>query len=135
MSTELEKFVKNETELGSFYYIASPYTHSDSKVQAQRVSDVAKVVKHIALEWKGIVPFSPVLYTSTLVCDGMQDVPGGWYHFDLSFLRKADVLMILELEGWESSIGIAIEKAFAESRGLRIVRYTLEEVLEGELPF
>lgn len=135
MSTELTKFVTNEASLGSFYYIASPYTHPDPKVQQQRVADVAKAVKHIALEWNGIVPFSPILYTSTLVADGLENVPGGWYHFDLSFLRKADCLMVLQLEGWESSIGIAIEIAFAEARGMRIVRYTLEELLSDDPPF
>lgn len=136
MSKELEKFVTNEASLGSLYYIASPYAHPDLKVQKQRVVDVAKAVKHIALEWKGIVPFSPILYTSTLVADGMEaGPPGGWYHFDLSFLRKADCLMVLELEGWNSSIGIAIEIAFAESRGMRIVRYTLDELLSDDPPF
>ena len=135
MSKELEKFVTNETSLGSLYYIASPYSDSDPKVQQQRVVDVTKAVKHIALNWNGVVPFSPVLYTSTLVDEGLEDVPGGWYHFGLYFLQKADCLMVLELDGWASSIGIAIEIAFAESRGLRVRRRTLEEILSDDLLF
>lgn len=132
MSKDLEKFVISEMSLRSLYYIASPYTDPDPKVREQRVVDVSTAVKHIALNWKNALPFSPVLYTSTLVDAGMIDVPGGWYHFDVSFLRKADVLLILELEGWESSIGVAIESAFAIAKGIRILRCTLEELLSGD---
>ena len=133
MSTELEKFLTDEVLLGDLYYIASPYTDPDPKVREQRVADVAKAVKHMTLNWKHVVPFSPVLHILKLLRAEMSDVPEGWY---LSFLKKSDVLMILELEGWESSERIAIAKAFATAREIRIVRYTLEGILsDDDIPF
>ena len=136
MSKELEKFVTNKAPLRSCYYIASPYDHPDPAVMAQRVENVTKAVLHIIENWTHINPFSPVIYTSQLVEAGLKTPKEGWYHFDLSNLKKADALFILELDGWQASTGISIEIGFALGQGLPIYRYTLDELLssDGQIP-
>jgi len=106
----------------------------DAAVREQRVSDVRKCVLAMINHYSCVVPFSPVLYTVDFLSD-IEHPPEGWYRFDLAFLRKADRLCVLQLDGWETSVGIAIEIAFAESRGLPIGYYTVDEVLSDEVPF
>ena len=123
--------------VNSLWYIASPYSHDDPAVVAQRLVDVEKAVVHIANKYPYVAPFSPVLYTAELQNRGLgSGPPRGWYAFDFAFLRNADRLWVLKLEGWESSIGIALEIAFAEAKGLPIYYNTLDELLSGEdIPF
>ena len=137
MNQELKTFLTNEAGVNSLWYIASPYSSDDPSIVAQRVADVEKVVVQITTKYPDVSPFSPVLYTANLQEKGLASgPPRGWYAFDFAFLRNADRLLVLKLDGWESSIGIALEVAFAEARGLPIYYYTLEELLSDEdVPF
>ena len=136
MSEELKKFTESKRVPGSLWYIASPYSHPDPKVVEARVRELKECVTSMIKNYSSAVPFSPVLYTLSLQESGLVgSPPEGWYAFDLAFLRKADRLIVLELEGWESSIGVALEIAFAQSRGLQIDYYTKAQLLAEEIPF
>ena len=136
MSEELKKFTESKRGPGSLWYIASPYSHPDPKVVEARVQELKECVTSMIENYSSAVPFSPVLYTLSLQESGLVgSPPEGWYAFDLAFLRKADRLIVLELEGWESSIGVALEIAFAQSRGLQIDYYTKAQLLAEDIPF
>ena len=135
MLEELKKFTESKREPGSLWYIASPYSHPDPKVVEARVRELKECVASMIENYSAAVPFSPVLYTLSLQESGLESPPEGWYAFDLAFLRKADRLIVLELEGWESSIGVALEIAFAQSRGLQIDYYTRAQLLAEDIPF
>ena len=134
MNTELKTFLEAST-LPSLWYIASPYSHPCPEVRAGRVSAVRQCVVDMIKEFPAVVPFSPVLYSSDLQAD-IETPPEGWYRFGLGFLRKADKLILLKLEGWQQSVGMAIEIAFAKAQGIEIESYTLNGILSGEeVPF
>ena len=60
----------------------------------------------------------------------------GWYLYDFSELDKSDILVVLMLDGWENSIGVALEIAFALGKRIPIYYCTLQNVLAQEnVPF
>ena len=136
MSEELKKFMESKREPGSLWYIASPYSHPHPEVVKARIRELKECVAYVIENFRFAVPFSPVLYTHSLQESGVVgSPPEGWYAFDLAFLRKADRLIVLELEGWESSIGVALEIAFAQSRGMQIDYYTKAQLMAEDVPF
>ena len=135
MSTDLKEFMSAKGRPGSLWYVACPYSHCDPKVVQQRVADLKTCVARIT-ELYGAVPFSPIMYTLSLQEAGVKPTTGGWYQFDLAFLRKADRLIVLEFEGWETSVGVALEIAFAQAQNLPIVYLTKEQLMSAEdIPF
>ena len=126
--TDFQQFMHNKEETAPLFYIASPYSHHDPKVVEERVNDALKCVEHITLNWE-VTPFSPVLYTHKIQESGTVP-PKGWYAYDLGFLAKCDELIVLKLDGWNNSFGIALEIGFAMGKGIPIRYLTLEEILE-----
>lgn len=136
MSEELRKFTEFKREPGSLWYIASPYSHPDPKVVEARIRELKECVAYVIENFHFAVPFSPVLYTHSIQESGIVvSPPEGWYAFDFAFLRKADRLIVLELEGWETSVGVALEIAFAQSRGMQIDYYTKAQLMAEDVPF
>ena len=132
---ELKKFMEHNSEVGSLWYVASPYTHDDPEVVKHRVEECEKCVKAIIENYSNVVPFSPILYSQPLLQMGVESPGEGWYMFDLPFLRKADRLIVLKLDGWKSSIGVALEIAFARARHIPVLYYSLNELLSDEILF
>ena len=136
MSKDLKQFMENKPVqcATSLWYIASPYSHPDPLTMSQRVVDVAACVDAIVKNYDNVKPQSPILETV-----GMNDrgvIPKeGWYKYDFGLLNKADRLIVLMLDGWESSIGVGLEIAFALGRGMPISYYTLEDIMSDEIPF
>ena len=131
---DLNKFNLNKVShlRKELHYVASPYTHSDPEVVADRVEKVRECVKIIMEEWDMAVPFSPVLYTAGLQEHGVEPEEG-WYQFCLPFLKKADRLIVLMLDGWEDSVGIGLEIAFAQAKDIPIIYYSLDNM--KHMPF
>lgn len=50
-----------------------------------------------------------------------------WMEFDLAILAACQRLLILKLDGWESSKGIEIERGFAQKMGIPIEEMDLPE--------
>ena len=117
-------------------YIASPYAHDDMLVVNERVKSVTDVTCDIILKLSDIVvPFSPIAYThgldqtikqrnSELGSDKPIEID--WYTFDLVYLLRCDALLVLELKGWQQSMGVALEIAFAKKHEIPII-YSLQE--------
>ena len=135
-NSDIKTFLNHTEPIGDLWYIASPYSHPCEHVIADRVNKVEKVVSAL-LSWDRVVPFSPVVYTHGIQKAGV--VPRcGWYHFDLTFLKRADALIVLKLDGWESSVGVAMEIAFAKALDIPIRFYTYEQLVGGDpedIPF
>ena len=70
-------------------------------------------------------------------------LPTSWYiaspfsHEDpFSDLDESDILIVLMLDGWQDSIGVALEIAFALGKRMPIFYCTLQNVLSQEnVPF
>ena len=133
---DLNKFNANKTShLSSgkgINYIASPYTHDNPEVVAERTKQVRLCVEELVKRPSFHAPFSPVLYTTELQSFGMEEPARGWYQFCLSFLNQSNCMIVLMLDGWEDSVGVGLEIAFAQAKEIPIVYNTLNEILTGK---
>ena len=98
-----------------FIYLASPYSHPDLNVMIERWDKACRAAAHIIERDRRSV-FCPVahshplsLYMSPEACRD-HDL---WMAVDLPILRHAEKLLVLMLEDWRSSRGIADEVACA----------------------
>ena len=135
MSEDLRHFMENTPcALPTSWYIASPFSHEDPEIRIQREADAKRAEVFINDTYDGVRAYSPIAETADQERRGV--VPQeGWYLYDFAMLAKADRLIVLKLEGWETSIGISLEIAFALGRKIPIRYFTLDEILSDEIPF
>ena len=62
--------------------------------------------------------YVPIANTTEQQKRGVQPKKG-WYLYDFDRLKTADRLVVLMLDGWEDSIGVALEIAYALGKGFR----------------
>lgn len=92
----------------SFIYLAGPYSHPDPTVRQRRFEQLNMYAAR--LMEAGIPVFSPISHSHP-IADHMVDDRGHdfWMAMDLPLLRLASGLLVLTLEGWEESRGVASE--------------------------
>lgn len=94
-------------------YLASPYTHESQLQREQRALAAAKAAANLAR--LGLVVFSPIAHSHPMAVHGQ--LPGTWEFwekFDRWFIERCDRLVVLTIDGWQQSKGIAAELALAE---------------------
>ena len=116
------------------WYIASPYSHENPVIVEKRVAAAKRVEVFMAENYSRTTVYVPIANTPEQQKRGVQPKKG-WYLYDFDRLKTADRLIVLMLDGWEDSIGVALEIAFALGKGLGISYYTLEELISDEVPF
>ena len=99
-------------------YIASPYSHDDSRIVNDRFDKVRDYTASLmqSIYDTGCVPFSPILHCHEMA--QVHDLPKGheyWMVVDKTILRHCDELWVYMLDGWQESAGIKMEIEFAES--------------------
>ena len=86
-------------------YLMSPYSHKSKKIELERYT--ATVLAASVLS-KTLFIFSPIIHSHPLhKC--VERPWEEWLLYDLQFIRKADEAMILNIDGWHLSRGIALE--------------------------
>lgn len=101
-------------------YLASPYSHADAAVREQRFrAACAAAVRLIAA---GHVVFSPIVHGHPLVGHGLPTDWRFWEPFDREQLARCDEVVVLMLDGWRESVGVAAEIRIAGEFG-KPVRY------------
>ena len=100
-------------------YLACPYSDPSEEVRLQRVVEADRVAG--MLVGHGYAVFSPISYSHRLVKSVPASFGDGWYEFDLEFLRRSDLVLVLQLPGWEQSRGVALERDEANKWGIPIV--------------
>lgn len=109
----------------SFIYLASPYTHPDPKVKAERFKKVCKLAANLMHQGETI--FSPIAHSHAIeIEDGRIESGAYWMKQDLPILRYAKKLIVYCLPGWLESRGVALEINFAKSLDIP-VEYIGEE--------
>lgn len=101
-------------------YLASPYSHQDSVVREQRFRDACRAT--VQLIQAGHVVFSPIVHGHPLVWHGLPTDWPFWERFDRDHLVRCDEVVVLMLEGWRESVGVAAEIRIAGDLG-KPVRY------------
>ena len=98
-------------------YLATPYSDDDPAVREARFLAVNKVAG--ILMRKGFLVFSPISHTHPIALAG--DLPKGWEFwskYDFTFINDwADYVFVLQLDGWEESVGVTAEIKLAEELG------------------
>lgn len=98
-------------------YLAAPYSHNpalgfqEASRAAARLMDAGNIV------------FSPLSHSHPIAQIGEMDAldQGFWLRQDLPFLKDSDVLVVLQLPGWEISKGVRREIDYAGSLQIPVV--------------
>lgn len=99
-------------------YLMSPYSHADSSVREWRYQEACRAAAEMMRE--GVLVFSPIAHSHGIAAYGLPGSWEFWREFDLAFLRACDAVVVMTLDGWQESKGIAAELAEAVAMGLPI---------------
>lgn len=111
LSGELTFLRAQRPETPPLYYLATPYTHPNPDVAGSRVQASLEVAgAYIAKGWH---IYNPLAASCPLAAQGSVP-PQGWYEYDLAILARCQALLVLQLPGWQESVGVAREIAYAE---------------------
>lgn len=100
-------------------YLACPYSHEDFDVRLARFEAVNRIASR--LMQAGHIVFSPISHTHPIALAGR--LPIGWeywQYFDAAYLQHSYKLVVLCLEGWDTSEGVRAEIAMARQLGIAI---------------
>jgi nucleoside 2-deoxyribosyltransferase len=112
-------------------YICSPYTHPDESVRASRVVAVAHATA--ALIRMGYLAYSPILHTVPMVdhC-GIGATWEAWADYDHAFIDRCRLVIVLTIDGWNQSKGVAAEIQYAVGNGIPVIGVSLEGLERGD---
>jgi hypothetical protein len=94
-------------------YVSSPYTHSDKKIEEERFEKVEEFTARLLKE--GYFAYSPIVHCHAL--SRKYKLPTDakyWENYNLAFLKRCSHLIVLTVEGWTKSKGIAYEIKIAK---------------------
>lgn len=115
----------------TFYYLASPYSkHSRGIHEAH----VAVCQQAALLIQAGVSVYSPIAHTHSVALWGGLDPYDHdvWLPADKPIADAAGGLIVLKMEGWSRSLGIAEEIEWFAERGLPVI-YMEPGVVPAEL--
>lgn len=101
-------------------YLASPYSSRDSMLREQRFRDACRTAAKLLSEGQAV--FSPIVHGHPLVEYGLPPNWPFWERFDRDHLVRCDEVVVLMLDGWRESAGVAAEIRIAGELG-KPVRY------------
>jgi hypothetical protein len=96
-------------------YLASPYSHPDPEVREERFQAVARHAAKLMRD--GVNVFSPISHTHPIA---QYDLPQGWEfweRYDRAMLGVCSRMIVLKLDGWKESKGVAAEIAIMQEQG------------------
>lgn len=100
-------------------YLASPYSHEDPFIREERYLRAMKVLSSLLLV--GQYVYSPIVHCHELAkVANLPKTADFWRRYNFHMLAQCEDLLILRIDGWESSVGIAEEKAEAERLNLPV---------------
>lgn len=102
---------------GRVIYLASPYTHKNESVRAERYRIAAQATTLLLKDGKHC--YSPIVHCHQIAID--YKLPPDfnfWMEYNYAMLSRCTMLHILPLPDWEQSKGVAAERAFALERGI-----------------
>lgn len=104
----------------SYVYLASPYSHKNPLIRAERFDAACKAAAK--LMQSGMAVFSPIAHSHPIEQHFGGKIEGleFWMKQDIPLLASAARLMVLTLDGWEASRGVAAELEYARKNGIPI---------------
>ena len=105
----------------SIIYLGAPYSHPDQMVRIRRYMAATRAAARLMEE--GNVVFSPLTHSHPIAMrlpDYLLMDHKFWMKQDLYWLRFCDRLVVLTLDGWQESKGLAREIAFSKEHGILV---------------
>jgi len=99
-------------------YLASPYSHTDKRIEQWRYQAVLNYT--IRQQRLGVLLFSPIVYGHPFAQAGLPSDFTYWRTLNERLILGCSCLHYYMLPGWEDSIGVKAEIEFAESYGLEV---------------
>lgn len=113
-------------------YLAGPYTHSNKDIMTIREKELSLVAARLLAT--GYLVFSPITQAVPLTNTHVQ-LPHTWEFWeklDFSFIKDwANEVWVLNLTGWEQSVGVTAEITYAQELGIPV---KLLSTRPGEIP-
>lgn len=105
-------------------YIGSPYSSPDKAVEQLRHDQVLDITADLLNQGYHVI--SPIVHCHSLsIKHKMRGDFEFWKAYNFALLSKCDVLLIIPLDGWKTSVGLGSEMFFAEEHGIEIEKYNL----------
>lgn len=103
----------------SIVYLACPYTSDDKGIVEERVRKVNIATGKLMSQGENV--FSPLSHSHPIatVCD-LPTTWDFWEKYDIAFIEISKKLVILKLDGWDTSTGVTAEIKIAEKLGVPI---------------
>lgn len=99
-------------------YLAVPYSHADPAVMEARFQAVNRAAARLVEQGK--VFFSPISHRHPIAQVLDNPLNPAWYAFDEAFMPICTEMVILAIDGWETSYGVRREMAQFKARRLPI---------------
>ena len=96
-------------------YLAAPYTHSDPTVREARYESACRAAAELTRQGKTLI--APTVFGHHVCRYGLPIHWNFWQHRDLQLLGLCDEVVVLEIEGWQRSIGVQAEIVAARAMG------------------
>jgi len=101
-------------------YLASPYSHPDLTLRTIRFHSVCRVAG--ILMSRGEFVYSPIAHTHPIA--EVMDLPTGWEYwarYDELIIRRCDLMYVLTIDGWDTSVGVQAEIEIAHLQAMPII--------------
>lgn len=98
----------------SFWYLASPYSHSDPLIEVRRAQTAMYATAWLLAQ--RVKVFSPIHHCHSPSL--LANLPGDadyWREYDQAFIRAAAGVIVLTDDGWRESRGVTSEVAYAQA--------------------
>jgi len=112
--------------MSKLYYLASPYSHKDREIMNQRAEQATKAA--VDLLKLGVVTFAPIPYNCHWEKYNLPSDWGFWQDFDKTFIDHMDAVVVLQLEGWDKSVGVTAEIAYAKEISIPVYYLSVEQI-------
>lgn len=106
-------------------YLASPYSDPDPDVRARRYYYAVAGVAALYKAEPAALHFSPIVHSHPILQYAAELRDLKWVELDMALLRCCKKVVVLQVEGWDSSEGIKCEIAEAERCGIPVEYMTI----------
>lgn len=90
------------------YYLASPYSHTDKKIEEKRLKEISII--GALLTRNSVFCIHPIASSHTLVENSdMGSSFEVWGELDLKYIEKSDAVIVADMDGWRDSLGVQAE--------------------------
>jgi len=130
LGTDVDRFCELFSEFGeiklpyrptppSYVYIAGPYTHLDEDVMAYRAAELTAYAAKRMKE--GAVVFSPITHGHNMaMTHSLPKETEYWRGAIEAMVPRAKAMEVLKLDGWDKSVGVALELDLCEQFGIPV---------------